>query len=78
MNFGPLLLGGRNKEIVRIKNLEDVPIPFSFIKESIKGDLEYSDSLNLNPMNGVLKPYSDMPIEITFAPKVELSYNYNL
>ena len=28
VNFGPLLLTGRNKEIVHIKNLEEVPIPF--------------------------------------------------
>lgn len=28
VNFGPLLIGGKNKEIVRLKNLEDVPISF--------------------------------------------------
>jgi len=28
VNFGPLLIGGKNKEIVKLKNLEEVPIPF--------------------------------------------------
>jgi len=37
VNFGPLLLGGKNKELIRLKNLEDVPLPFSFDKTSIKG-----------------------------------------
>jgi len=38
VNFGPLLLGGRNKETIKLKNLEEVAIPFNFEKESIKGD----------------------------------------
>lgn len=38
INFGPLLIGGKNKEVVNLKNLEDVPIPFSFDRESIKGE----------------------------------------
>lgn len=37
INFGPLLIGGKNKEIVGIKNLEDVPLTFTFDKESVKG-----------------------------------------
>jgi len=39
INFGPLLLGGKNKELIRLKNLEDVPLPFSFDKASIKGEM---------------------------------------
>ena len=78
VNFGPLLLGGRNKEIVHLKNLEDVPIPFAFDRDSVKGDPEYADSLSVFPMNGVIKPDSDLPIEIKFFPKVERSFNYNL
>ena len=41
VNFGPLLLGGKNKEIVFIKNLESVPIHFSFDKETIAGEPDY-------------------------------------
>ena len=78
VNFGPLLLSGKNKELVKLKNLEDVPIAFSFEKESIKGESEYGDSLQVNPISGVIKPLSDLPIEILFAPKNEQQYNYNL
>ena len=78
VNFGPLLLTGRNKEIVHIKNLEEVPIPFQFLKESIKGEIDYADSLSVIPMSGVIKPCSNQPIEITFAPKIERSFNYNI
>lgn len=71
MNFGPLLLGGKNKETVKLRNLEDVSIPFSFTKESIKGDIEYADSLIVNPMSGIINADSDVNVEITFVPKVE-------
>ena len=37
INFGQLLIGGKNKEIVNLKNLEDVPLSFTFDRESIKG-----------------------------------------
>ena len=30
INFGPLLLGGKNKETVILKNLEEVPLAFHF------------------------------------------------
>jgi hydrocephalus-inducing protein len=71
VNFGPLLLGGKNKEVIKLRNLEDVSIPFSFSKESVKGDIEYADSLVVNPMSGIINPDSDVNIEISFAPKVE-------
>lgn len=78
VNFGPLLVGGRNKETVLLKNLEDVPIAFYFEKESVRGDPEYADSLTVTPMSGIVKALGDMPIEIHYAPKVEREYNYNL
>lgn len=78
VNFGPLLLGGKNKEIVKLKNLDDIPIPFYFDRESIKGDPEYADSLFVSPVSGVIKENSEIPIEITFIPKIEREFNYNL
>ena len=72
------MTNGKNKEIVRIKNLEDVPISFNFEKESIKGDVDYANSLQVHPITGTIKPLGDIPIEIEFEPHVELSYNYNL
>ncbi len=32
----------------------------------------------MNPISGVINGDSDINIEITFAPKVEKSFNYNL
>lgn len=34
--------------------------------------------MNVNPISGVVPALSDLPIEITFQPKFELQYNYNL
>jgi hydrocephalus-inducing protein len=78
VNFGPLLIGGKNKEIVKLRNLEHLPISFQFDKESLRPDPDYGDSLSVMPMSGVVNPDSDIPIEIRFAPKVERSFNYNL
>lgn len=78
VNFGPLLLGGKNKEIVTLKNLDDLPIPFYFDKESIRGDPDFGDSLFVSPISGVVRENSEIPIEITFIPKVEREFNYNL
>lgn len=56
VNFGPLLLGGKNREIVHLKNLEEVPMTFYFEKTSVKGSIEYADSLSCHPMSGVIAP----------------------
>ena len=46
--YSNLELGGKNKEIVKLKNLEHIPFTFSFDRESVKGDPEYGDSLMVN------------------------------
>ena len=78
IKFGPLLLEGKNREIVNMINQEQIPFSFNFSKESAKGSTEYGDSLRVNPMSGVVAPQSQIPIEILFQPKYELTYNYNL
>ena len=78
VNFGPLLLKGRNKEIVHIKNLEHIPFSFQFEKDSVLGDTDYANSLLVHPMSGVIRADSQVPITITFQPRIETSYNYNL
>lgn len=78
VNFGPLLIGGKNKEIVHLKNLEEIPISFNLDKSSIFGEQDYANSLTVHPLTGTVKPHGDMPIEITFHPQVETEYNYNL
>jgi hypothetical protein len=52
------LLSGKNKEVVKLKNLEQVPIQFYFDKESIKGDSEL-ESITVFPMSGIVKANSD-------------------
>lgn len=78
IKFGPLLLEGKNREVVNIINQEQIPFSFNFSKESVKGSTEYGESLRVNPMAGVVPPQSQIPIEILFFPKYELTYNYNL
>ncbi|CAD8206755.1 unnamed protein product [Paramecium octaurelia] len=77
VNFGPLLVQGKNKETVILKNLEDVPLTFQFDRESFHNP-EFGDSLTITPVQGTIKALGDQPIEIQFAPKVEREYNYNL
>ena len=68
INFGPLLLGGKNKETVYLKNLEEVPISFSFDKESVKGEAEYGESLKVHPISGIVRPESEIAVEVQFHP----------
>lgn len=78
VKFGPLLLQGKNKETVRIINQEHIPFAFNFTRESVRGNPDFGDSLKVTPMQGVVPALSDLPVEITFMPKYELTYNYNL
>lgn len=78
IKFGPLLLGGKNKEVVALINQEHIPFSFSFAKESVKGSPDFGDSLRVSPMTGTVPAGSQVPIEVLFQPKYELNYNYNL
>lgn len=66
INFGPLLIGGKNKEIVSIKNLEEVPLTFNFDRESIRGEIEYSNSLTVEPVSGVVPSQGEVKVEVIF------------
>lgn len=78
IRFGPLLLQGKNKEIVRIINQEEIPFAFNFSRDSIRGSPDYGDSLKVIPPSGVVPAQGELPIEVAFTPKFELTYNYNL
>lgn len=78
IKFGPLLLEGKNREVVNIINQEHIPFSFSFAKESVKGSTDYGDSLRVSPISGVVPAQSQIPVEVLFQPKYELTYNYNL
>jgi hydrocephalus-inducing protein len=66
VNFGPLLISGKNKEIVHLKNLEDVPIAFAFDKSALTAVSEHAGSLAVAPMSGTVAAHGDCAIEITF------------
>lgn len=78
LKFGPLLLSGKAKETVRIINQEHIPFAFNFSNSSVKGSPDYGDSLKVSPMSGLVPAYGEIPVEIQFNPKFELTYNYNL
>lgn len=78
IKFGPLLLGGKNTEVVHLINQEHIPFSFSFAKESVRGSPDYGDALRVSPASGVVPAQSELPIEVLFQPKHELLHNYNL
>ena len=78
VDFGPLLVGGKNREIIKLMNKEYIPFAFNFDPKSVKGSLEDGDSLKVTPMSGLIEPQSSINIEITFIPKFEKAFNYNL
>lgn len=58
INFGPLLLEGKNRETVNLINQEHLPFSFSFVKASVKGKPDYGDSLSIHPASGTVPPQS--------------------
>jgi hydrocephalus-inducing protein len=78
LKFGPLLLGGKQKETVRIINQEHIPFSYNFSSASVKGSPDFGDSLKVSPMSGTIPAFGDQEVEIVFNPKYELTYNYNL
>lgn len=78
VDFGPLLVGGKNREVVKLVNKEHIPFAFAFDYKSVKGIPEDGESIVVNPMKGVVEPQGNVPIEITFIPKFEKAFNYNL
>lgn len=56
VNFGPLLLEGKNRETVKLVNQEHIPFTFNFERESVRGSPDYADSLAVAPMSGVVPP----------------------
>ena len=59
LNFGPLLLQGKNIETIHIKNLESIAFNFKFSKASIHKNPEYANSLEVIPLEGTVKANSE-------------------
>ena len=62
VTFDPLLLGGRQKETIEIRNEEHIPYKFTFDKDSIKGNVQYGDSLFVTPIAGTLPAKSSTKV----------------
>ena len=78
-DFGPLLLDGKGKETIKLKNFDNIPYNFSFSKNSIKGpDSKHHGCLSVKPIKGMVQPNSEFNVNLEFIPKNERSYNYNL
>lgn len=55
-----------------------MPLAFNFDRESIKGEIDYSNSLKVEPMSGVVPSGGQTKVEVTFEPKVSKEFNYNI
>ena len=60
------MLGGKNREVVNLINQEQIPFSFNFTKESVRGGVDYGDSLKVTPMVGTVPAGSQLPIEVLF------------
>ena len=78
INFNQLLLGGKALECVNIINQEIIPFSYSVDKESLKGDNNQPESLLVSPMNGVIPPQGTLKLEVTFKPRTDTKYNFNI
>jgi hydrocephalus-inducing protein len=72
LQFGQVIVGAKTKKIINMENRETVPYPFQFDK------LPPNAALSVSPMSGVVSPNSSLPVEITFAPAAEETFNYTL
>jgi len=65
-------------ESINIINQEIIPFVYSIDKESLKGDESLVDALSVSPMNGVIPPQGSFRLEVTFKPKKDTKYNFNI
>ena len=78
INFNQLLLGGKAVEGINIINQEIIPFVYSIDKESLKGDENWLDALTVSPMSGVIPPQGVFRLEVTFKPRKDTKYNFNI
>ncbi|ORZ34407.1 hypothetical protein BCR44DRAFT_1513959 [Catenaria anguillulae PL171] len=86
INFKPVLIGKKSKEIVRIFNTEDTAFSFQFQTTSTSkrgqaaagGGGDDWRAIEFSPASGVIEPRSEMAIELTFQPRSERAYSTQL
>ena len=77
VNFGQVLLGNEQKEIVHLVNREHIPFGFSFDKGALRGD-SGKQQLIIEPMHGTIPADGKFPLTIRFAPTSEKTQNVNV
>mmetsp|Transcript_4036 Transcript_4036/g.9628 ORF Transcript_4036/g.9628 Transcript_4036/m.9628 type:complete len:4944 (+) Transcript_4036:104-14935(+) len=79
VNFNALLLGGKATQTIKIVNKEHIPFSFAFHAASYGADDKTQPAvLRITPASGQVSPNSELPINITFAPTQEKTFNFNV
>jgi len=83
LEFTPQLVNkGRANATVFLENTEHLPFSFRLSSESRRAianmNIGTKSALEIQPLNGVVGPNTRCPINISFTPLVEISYNFNL
>ena len=77
VNFGKVLTGTKNREVVALSNHENTPFAFNFDQSSwILPDGSNPKALTFEPMSGTVPANGILPIHVTFAPDAEKAVNY--
>lgn len=77
LNFKALLVGHQAKDTVRLVNNEHIPFSFQFNEKSFHAE-GLGASLGVSPVSGTIPPNSSIPVQVTFAPRIESDFNFNL
>ncbi|XJO77830.1 hypothetical protein BDV3_002359 [Batrachochytrium dendrobatidis] len=78
INFKSVLVGRQVKEIANLINRENVSFSYSFSDISDEIGHQGTPILHVLPNSGIIPACSQVPIQITFAPPSEKSFNFNL
>jgi len=74
-----LLLGGKAEQTVNLVNNEHLPFHFSFDESSFGADDQSQPAaLRIEPSSGWVSPDSSQAIAVTFSPRLEKPYNFNV
>ena len=79
VNFGKVLTGTKNREIVALSNHENTPFAFNFDQSSwVLPDGSNPRALTFEPMSGTVPANGILPIRVTFAPDYQKAVNYSV
>ncbi|KAI9095517.1 hypothetical protein DFS34DRAFT_651319 [Phlyctochytrium arcticum] len=78
VNFKSVLIGHQAREVVNLINNENVPFNFAIADTSVEMSPEGVPVIRYSPSAGMVPAHSQVPVEITFLPCLEKTFNYNL